>query len=239
MTPSPVCLDADELQPELRARSSARRIGDRLAEHDVAGLREQAEDADHRAMRARRRRKGVPARERARRPSQPMLRRGLRRAAKTLIAQQQFQSPATLAKPSRIRASSSGSSGSGGMFIEKSARDRPGRLAAHHRRAPNECAAADDGFDQPPLSRLDIAARDGREVERQASASSRCGGRRSPGASRPAAIRPISLPRSRDIGALPAMRGRASRTSSPLPRRRIDWRCCEAGVEFHGRRIAL
>ena len=67
-----------------------------------------------------------------------------------------------------MRARSAGSSGSGGMFIEKSAARPAGRrLAVHYRGAADESASADDRFDEAALSRLDIAARDRREVERK------------------------------------------------------------------------
>ncbi len=158
------------MQAELRGDGAHAGIGDALAEDDVAGLGEQTEDADQRAMRAGRQEDAL-LRRHQRAAAEP--RRGRvaieRRAAKTLVAQQRVEIGADArdafahARQQRrilgLRRH---------VHREIGARTARRRVAGDHRLPADEGAAADGGFDQPALAGFDIAARDGGEIELQA-----------------------------------------------------------------------
>jgi hypothetical protein len=118
----------DQLQTELRTDRAHVGIGDRLAENGVPGPRQQAEDADHRAMRAGRE-EYPPLRWDRRRSSQ------LAAASREVIgdhktAEQRVEICGDAHPAPRSSAETLRIVRLGGMFIMKSARERwPGQIA--------------------------------------------------------------------------------------------------------------
>jgi hypothetical protein len=95
-----VHVDPGQLQTELRADRAHARIGDRLAQNGVPGPRQQAEDADHRAMRAGRKEDAL-LRGDERPPSEPARGRIAvhRRSAKALVAEERVEIGGDARKP--------------------------------------------------------------------------------------------------------------------------------------------
>jgi hypothetical protein len=160
----------DQLQTELRTDRAHVGIGDRLAENGVPGPRQQAEDADHRAMRAGREEYPL-LRWDERAASKPACGRVAvhRRSAEALVAEQRVEICGDARKPrahplKQLRIVRLG----GHVHHEVGARALWAGIASHGGVPTNESAAADHGFDETALSGLDIAARDRGEVERPA-----------------------------------------------------------------------
>jgi hypothetical protein len=231
--------DSDELQPELGCDRPQAGISDRLAEHGLARFYEHREDANHRGMGARRHEQPIlGGNERA--PPEPcgcgVAVRG--RAAKTLIAQKRLE----IARDAREAIAHSRDQrrilGLGGHVHRKiGARPSWRRLAAHHRGAPNERAAAHDRLDQPALARFNITARDGCEVERQAIGERPL--RRQAIARGEPPGGDIGRYRFRDgeiAGPFPAIEGGRPRLHRRLPRARIDWTVLRGRSRDIGRR---
>ena len=212
-----VHLDPDQLQTELSGDRTHTGIRDRFAQHRLASLGEQAENADHRRMRAGRYEDTLLsgnecASTQPGRCSVPIS----RRAAKALVSEQRLEirGDACISLPhardeSRILRL--------GRHVHREIRTRtsgPG-FAANHRGAADERAAPDDQFDQSPLAGLDVTARDRREVERQALRQFPLR-RQAVARGKPAGgdVGRIWPRRSRDTAALPGCRARASTPSS-------------------------
>ena len=162
-----VHFDADQFDPELGGDRPYARIRHVLAQDHFACLGEHAEDADHRAVRARGDEDPL-LRGHQRPPSKPGGRCVAipRRPAEALVAQKR---PEVGADERDAVAHAGDHIGVVRLRRHVHGEVRPRKpmagLAAHDRVAPDERAAPHVRFDQASLSGLDIAARHGGEVE--------------------------------------------------------------------------
>jgi hypothetical protein len=161
----------DEFEAELRRDRAGAGIGEALRQDHIAGFGDEAEDAEQRGMRARCDEQAILRRHQraAAEPVRGGVLVGLH-AAKTLVTHQRdkiapdrFEAVLHAVQQLRIVGL--------GRQVHREVDDL--RMARHRgvhapRRFAHEGAASDMGFDQAALLRLEIAARDGGEIDVEA-----------------------------------------------------------------------